>query len=466
MDGEIIWYGARELRTRMAAGALSPVEVTEAALARATSTGAVLHAFTHLDPEGARRAAKRAESTLQKGGRTKGALAGVPITIKDLMLTKGIPTTGGSRAFGDTLRTDRDAELVDRLRRAGAVIIGKTNLNELAYGVTGETVHFGDIKNPWDVSRMPGGSSGGSGVALAAGIGYASIGTDTRGSIRIPGSCCGVTGLKPTRGLVPTDGVLPLAWTLDHAGPMARSVEDVALLMGVITPARGAERRFAAALEQPVAGLKLGICSYFYRDLDEQVAAAVQSAIKVFEGIGLRVQEVEIPELEDNLRASAAITGAEGISVYDERLRASREGFGAPVLRRLEAAYALTGLDLARAERTRRALQDAYRRTFEEVDCLIGPTLPGLPAPVGGTHMRVAGGREEGIVDASCRLVAPQNMTGVPAMTLPCGFSREGLPIGLQIWAAAGADDLVIALGHQYQSRTSWHKKHPTIAGG
>jgi aspartyl-tRNA(Asn)/glutamyl-tRNA(Gln) amidotransferase subunit A len=391
-------------------------------------------------------------------------LLGVPITVKDLMLTRGMPTTGGSRIYGDGLPGDRDAALVQRLRKAGAVILGKTNLNELAYGVTGENVHFGDTRNPWDVGRVPGGSSSGSAAAVAAGIGHASVGTDTRGSIRIPSSCCGLTGLKPTRALVSTEGVLPLSWTLDHVGPMTRSADDAALLLGVMASARGAERRFAAALEQPVAGLKLGICQYFFRDLDEQVEAAVQAAIGVLVGAGVQVVEVEIPELNENLRASAAITGAESLSVYDERLRDGKAGFGAPVLRRLEAAYALTGLDLARAQSARRALIDGYRRTFELVDFMLGPTLQGLPAPVGSTTMRVAGGREESIVDACCRFVAPQNMTGVPAISLPCGFSREGLPIGLQIWADVDADDVVLSVAHQYQSRTEWHLRRPNIS--
>jgi aspartyl-tRNA(Asn)/glutamyl-tRNA(Gln) amidotransferase subunit A len=458
--GELHGYGLTELRRKIEAREISPVEVTEAALARAERVGRELHAFVALDPRGALGAARAAERALAHG-KTGGPLLGVPVHVKDLMLTKGVATTAGSRAPGLGLPDDRDAAVVRRLRRAGAVILGKTNLNEFAYGVTGENSHFGDVPTPWDRQRMSGGSSSGAAAALAAGIGYGSVGTDTRGSIRIPAANCGVTGIKPTRGLVPDEGVFPLSWTLDHTGPFARSAEDVAVLLGVMASGRGGPLRYAAALDRPVAGLRIGVAPFYFRDLDEEVEGAVRAAVAELVGAGLEVVEVDLPELEPCLPASAAIAASEALVIHDERLKAGGEGYGAQVRQRLEAAYAYSGLDLARAERVRRDLIEAYHRAFRDVDCMVGPCLPGLPAPIGSATMRVAGGREEPIVNASCRLMAPQNMTGVPAASVPCGFSASGLPVGLQLWAAEGADDLVLAVAHAYQQRTEWHRRRP-----
>lgn len=441
------------------------MELTEEALARAEGVGRRLRAFISLDPDGALEAARRAEAAVSAGGRL-GPLHGVPVTVKDLIRTKGLPTTGGSRALGEGLPGDRDALLVRRLRRAGAVVLGKTNLNEFAYGVTGENAHFGDVLNPWDPSRMSGGSSSGSGVAVAVGIGAASVGTDTRGSIRIPASCCGVTGVKPTSGRVPTEGVFPLSWTLDHAGPLARSVQDAALLLDVMAARRSRSGSFADAAAAPVAGLRLGLCPFFFRDLDPEVEAAVRGAVDVLADAGADVREVAVPELEGSLRASGVIAAAEALAVHDERLRERREDYGPAMLARLESGYGLSALDLARAGRVRVALAAAYRRVFREVDAMVGPTLPGLPAPVGSPAMRVGGGREEGIVDASCRLTAPQNMTAAPAVSVPCGFSRAGLPMGLQVWSAAGADAVALTVAGAYQRATDWHRRRPALALG
>ncbi len=385
----------------------------------------------------------------------------MPVSVKDLVRTQGMPTTAGSRALGDEMLGDRDAPLVRRLRRAGAVVFGKTNLNEFAYGVTGENGWYGQILNPWDRGRMPGGSSGGSAAAVAAGIGVASVGTDTRGSIRIPASCCGITGLKPTRGLVPLEDVFPLSATLDHAGPMTRSVADAAVLLDVLAGDPEGAARHAAAVEEPVEGLRVGLCPFYFSDVDGEVEAAVRAAIDVLADAGLEVVEVDVPELEGSLEASAVITAAEALVVHDERVRAREGDYGPAMLSRLVKGYDLSALDLARAFRVRDALVAAYRRVFRDVDVMVGPTLPGLPAPVGSATMRVGGGREEGVVNASCRLMAPQNMTGTPALSVPCGFSAGGLPIGLQIWAAPEDDDVVLTVGGAWQRLTEWHRPRP-----
>jgi aspartyl-tRNA(Asn)/glutamyl-tRNA(Gln) amidotransferase subunit A len=462
MQGDVTWMGAGELREKIVSREVSPVQVTEEALARAETIGRKLNAFIRVDEEGALRSARSAERALERGGAL-GPLHGVPITIKDLMLTRGMPMTAGSRAFGEGLHVTRDGEreakVVTRLRRAGAIVIGKTNLNEFAFGVTGENAHFGDVPTPWNHAHMAGGSSSGSAAALAAGIGYGSVGTDTRGSIRIPAANCGISGLKPTHGLVPTDQVYPLAPSLDHTGPMARSVADLARMLDVMVGSRAG--RYGAALERSAGGKRLGVPIGYFGDLDPEVEAHVRAAIGVLAKAGMSVVEVQVPDLEVVLRASAVIANCEAIAIHDDQLKRSREGYSGAVLGRLDKAYSFTAIDLVRAEQTRSVLAREYRRLFRSVDCMIAPTLPGLPAEIGSTNMRVAGGRDVWVVDASCRFMAPQNMTGTPALSIPCGFSRGGLPIGLQIWGAVGSDADVLAVGHAFQQQTTWHRRHP-----
>src|SRR5712692_302162 len=264
---DLAFASATEVARAIAARDVSPVEVVEATLKRIQRLNPTLNAFIAVR-EQARADAQEAERKLPRGDL--GPLHGVPISIKDLILTRDLPTTAGSKIFGQGLTSRHDAPVVRRLRRAGAIIIGKNNLHELALGVTNLNEHFGPARNPWNTACVPGGSSGGSAAAVAAGLGCASIGSDTRGSIRIPAACCGVTGLKPTYGLVSTEDVIPLAWSLDHVGPITRSVEDGALLLGAIV-GRTAARHYVTALERPVRELRFGICEYFLRDLDREV---------------------------------------------------------------------------------------------------------------------------------------------------------------------------------------------------
>lgn len=447
-----------DLTTLLARGAVSPVDVTEAVLRRAErlnpTVGALLSIFDRAVDEA--RALERARA---RRGRF-GPLYGVPISVKDLVLTRDGPTTAGSRTFGQGVESARDAPAVRRLRRAGAIVVGKTNLHEIAMGVTNENEHFGPARNPWNLERVAGGSSGGSAVAVALGLGAASVGTDTRGSIRIPAACCGITGLKPTRGLVSTDLVIPLSWTLDHVGPMARSVEDVALLLGVMAGSRRRLERYRGALHAPVTGLTLGICDYYFHDLDPTVDRAVREAVATLERIGLDTRPVAIPELAAVHHASTTITLAEALTYHDERLRSHPEGFGPSIRTRLDAGRALTALDLVGAEHVRRAAEDAFARVFREVDCLVAPTLPALPPPI-GARAAVIADREVPTVDAFTRLNSPQNMAGVPAISVPCGLSPDGLPIGLQLIGPFGRDERALAVAAAYQRETGWHLRRP-----
>lgn len=462
---DAIWLGPGELRARIVAGDLSSEEVTELALSRAESLGRDLRAFITVDRDGALAAARRADAALSRDAEP-GLLHGVPVTVKDLIRTRRLPTTAGSRALDPNPAHESDAKVVDRLRAAGAVLVGKTSLNEFAYGVTGANHHFGQVENPWVRDRSPGGSSSGSAAAVAAGIGAASVGTDTRGSIRIPASCCGITGLKPTRGLVPTDGVFPLSWTLDHVGPLTRSVEDAVRMLTAMADGPGAGRGASLTLERPVEGLRMGVSGYFFDDLAPEVESSVREALDVLSDLGLEPVEIELPELEPALRASGVIAAAEALVVHDDRIRERPEDYGPDVLERLERGRDLSALDLARAYRARTRLREAYRKAFGEVDCMVGPSLPGLPVQAGASTMRVAEGRDEWVVKASCRLTSPQNMTGAPAVSVPCGFSESGLPVGLQVWARPGADRIAMAVAHRYQQVTDWHRRRPPVPSG
>lgn len=455
--------GIGEVRNRISAGDVSALEVTEDALRAAATLGERLHAFISVDPEGARKAARDLDRARARGA-VPGPLHGVPLGIKDLIATRGLPTTGGSRALGGHPwegGARDEATLVRRLRRAGAVILGKTNLNEFAYGVTGENAHFRNSLNPWGLDRMSGGSSGGSAVVVAARILPGAVGTDTRGSIRIPAACCGITGFKPTRGGIPLRGVFPLSPTLDHPGPLARSVEEASLLYFVMAGSRDPLVDCARASARPIQGLRVGVPSFCRIGLSSQVEAALDGALEVLGGMGLDPVELQVPELEGSLAASAVIAGAEALAIHDERMNDRPWGFDPAVLSRLREGYSLSGLDLVRAQAHREALRRAYHRAFREVDLMVGPTLPVLPPGIGSRTVRVAAGRQESVVDAFCRFMAPQNMTGAPALSIPCGFSDSGLPIGLQLWARPGADVLPLSVGLAFQKRTEWHRKSP-----
>jgi aspartyl-tRNA(Asn)/glutamyl-tRNA(Gln) amidotransferase subunit A len=325
--------------------------------------------------------------------------------------------------------------------------------------------HFGPSRNPWDTDRIAGGSSGGSAAAVAAGMGCGSVGTDTRGSIRIPAACCGVTGLKPTRGLLPTGGVVPLSWTLDHVGPIARSVEDAAaLLTAMVVPPRRAAR-YLRAVDAPPPRLRLGVCDYYFHDVDPEIDEAVRGALTLLARVaggadGVRV--VRIPSIAESQAASAVITGAEALAYHEGRLRENAGGFGPLVQARLTGGMRLTALDLVRAERVRAAVADDFARAFRDVDMIVAPVVAALPHRVGEGVVRIAG-REAPTLDAFTRLNSPQNMAGVPALALPCGMSRTGLPIGLQLIAARGRDDVVLALGAAFQRETDWHRRRPSL---
>lgn len=427
----------------------SPVEVVDEVLARIARENPRLNAFLAVFDGPARKAAQRAEKLVMQRGGDPPPLLGIPVSVKDIILTVEGPTTAGSRIFGDGLPGDHDATVVRRLRRAGAIIIGKTNLHEVALGVTSANEHFGPVRNPADPTRVAGGSSGGSAAAVAADLGPLSVGSDTRGSIRIPAACCGVTGFKPTLGLVPVDGVVPLSPTLDHVGPIARTAAECALMLEVMAGSRYAGRLLASA-RRPVRGMKVGVSEFHLRDLDAEVQKPIEVAIRALKRLGCHVRDVRAPELNDAHLASIVISASEAVAYHDHFLRTTPEAYGPLVRQRLQDAYRWTALDLLRAQAVRHAVMGAFARLFTEVDCLVGAVLPAIPPRVEETVVSV-NGREVGVVDAFTRLNAPQNMAGVPALSVPCGKTKSGLPVGLQVIAARGCDDIALRLGVAYQ---------------
>lgn len=431
---------------------LSPVEVAEETLARIERLNPRFNAYIAVFGDQAMAAAHRAERLVMQGTRSLPPLLGVPISVKDIVLTTEAPTTAGSRIFGAGLVAERDAPVVRRLRRAGAIIIGKTNLHEVALGVTSANEHFGPVRNPHDPERVAGGSSGGSAVAVATGMGPLSVGSDTRGSIRIPAACCGVTGLKPTRGLVSTDGVVPLSPSLDHVGPIAQTAAECALMLEVMAGTRYAGR-FVRAARQSVKGMKVGVSEFHLRDLDSTVRKPVDAAIRHLGKLGCRLSDVRMPVLDDAHVASIVISASEAVAYHDQFLKSKPESYGPLVRQRLEAAYKWTALDLLRAQATLRAVTAAFAQLFENVDCLVGAVLPVSPPRIGETTV-VINGQEVGVVDAFTRLNAPQNMAGVPALSLPCG-KANGLPVGLQLFGASGHDEAVLRLGSAFQRLTA-----------
>lgn len=459
---DLMQLGLRAAARAVSRRQVSPVELVEAALARVGATNPKLNALLSLSVDSALASARRVERAVMTK-RAVGPLAGVPISVKDLILTRDAVTTLGSRIVPDGLPAAADAPVVARLRRAGAAIIGKANLHEVALGVTTVNEHFGPARNPWDPARIAGGSSGGSAVAVAVGMGLGSVGTDTRGSIRIPAACCGVVGFKPTYGAVSSDGVFPLAASLDHVGPITRSVEDAAVMFGVMAGGRARLAEVLRAVDRTPRRPRIGVSEFFLRDVDREVARAIEAALKEFERLGARLVAVDIPELEPALEASRVIVLAEAISYHDAMIRKNPKGYGPNVLSRLKGGYRVSGLELVQAEAVRLELISAYNSVFGEVDALVGGVLPVEAPRLSSTTVKL-GRTRVSLAEGFCRYNAPQNLTGVPALALPCGMTRSGLPIGLQLIGGWGRDAMVLGLGAAYQRVTAWHTAWPVPA--
>lgn len=431
---------------------VSSLELTTAALARLERLEPNLKAFITVTAELARQQAGQADAELA-AGKDRGPLHGIPIAVKDVFNTRGIRTTGGSPIYGDSVPGE-DAFVVSRLKAAGAVLLGKQNMHELAYGITSANPHFGAVRNPWNTGRSPGGSSGGSGAAVAAGIAYAALGTDTGGSVRIPASFCGTVGLKPTYGRVSKRGVMPLSWSLDHVGPLTRSVHDAALVLNVIA---GHDRGDAASSNHPVVdfvpeddcslrGVRIGFPgNFFFERLEEDVELSVRGAIARAASLGAEMKPVRVPDMDAINAVARIVLLCEASALFEPQL-GNRTQFGSDVLALLDQGRLLPATDYIHAQRLRKQMQLEFASIWSTVDCLMAPTTPITAPKVDATVVKLAG-REENVRLATTRLVRGFNLLGLPALSIPCGVSVEGLPVGLQIIGPAFEEALILRVG-------------------
>ena len=461
-DAELGYLGIAELGPRLATRALSPVELCRALLRRCERLEPTLNAFITLDPERILAEARTAEAELG-AGRPRGPLHGVPIGVKDLCWTRGERTTGGSKVLGGFV-PDEDASVVTRLRAAGAIVFGKTNTPEFAYGPL-NAYHYGPSRNPWDPSRFTGGSSMGSAGALAGGLVPGAIGSDTGGSIRGPAHWSGVTGLMPTYGRVPLRGVVALATTLDHVGPMTRSAIDAALLLKVLagydaldpTSCDVAVPDYASETVRPVRGLRIGVPrGYLWELLAPPIGSAVEAALAELRRLGLSVEDVALPEWEAAAEAGPVLIRSEAATEYRRVLAERPEDLIPEVRERLEAGVRTSAVEYLEARRAGDRFAHALRRLFAHVDVL---ALPGRPQTA--PKMDESGRLLEPLSPRN--YTGPLNYPGVPALTIPCGFDPETLPIGLQLAGRHWAEGTLLAVAHAYQQVTDWHRRRPLL---
>lgn len=449
-----------ELAPRLAAKEISPVEVTDVMLARIERYDPALNSYITVTADSARHAARAAEAAIMAGHHL-GPLQGIPVALKDLYATRGVATTYGSRLFADWV-PDFDAAAVERLKRAGAVILGKTNLHELAYGTTSANAHYGVVGNPWRPDHHPGGSSGGSAAAVAAGLAYAATGSDTGASIRQPAACCGIVGIKPTFGRASKFGALPLSWSQDHVGPLTRSVADAALLLQVLA---GYDPRdptsvdrpvpdFSADLDKGVQGLRIGVVrGFFFDDCDPEIVGAVDAAIQVLEDQGARIDEIVLTDMDAAYAAGVITIAVEGAAYHAADLRERPELFSDELRAGFELGSFYQATDYVQAQRLRRHLIDQVRRDMAGLAAIVMPTAPVPATPIEGAP--------PGHAMLRPRNTMPFNALGLPAISVPCGFTAAGLPIGLQIAGHAFDEAAVLRIAHAYEQATDWRRRPP-----
>ena len=443
---------------------ISPSELTHQCLARIEKLNPKLNAFITVLADSALEQARRAEQEIFRG-KYRGPLHGIPIGLKDILDTAGTRTTAASALFKDRIPAE-DAEVVRRLHCGGAVILGKQNLHEFAYGGSSLISYFGEVHNPWDTTRIAGGSSGGSAASVACGMGFAAIGTDTAGSIRLPASYCGVVGLKPTYGRVSARGVIPLSWSFDHVGPITNSVCDAGLVLQVLASYDEADPMsadvpiadYTCELERPLPHLRVGIPrAFFFEDLDVEVAGAIEKAIKVFRELGAEIHDgirLEVP-------TDRTLSSAESYAYHKDSVARSPELYQPATLARVKSGEKVTEADVLRAKRDLAVSREAVGKMFDEVDILLTPTVPIPPPFIADLKTNPDKLRPAELM--MLRNTRPFNVWGIPAISLPCGFTKDGMPIGLQL-AAAPWNMSLLHVAYAYEQATEWHKRVPPVS--
>jgi aspartyl-tRNA(Asn)/glutamyl-tRNA(Gln) amidotransferase subunit A len=461
-----------DLARMVAAKEVSPLEVVHAYLDRIEKLDGQLKSYITVCRDEALAAARSAEAAVMSG-QALGRLHGVPIALKDLYATRGIRTTGGSKILADWI-PEEDATVVTRLKEAGAIVLGKLNMHEFAYGPEGLNGRYGHARNPWDPKchRIAGGSSSGSGVAVAAGLCAGALGSDTGGSIRIPAALCGITGLKPTYGRVSRAGVLPLAWSLDHVGPMTRSAADSALMLSSMA---GYDPRdptssvlpvpdYWAALTGQVKGLRIGLLrAFFLESADGPIREAVEQAVKALEGLGARIEEVALSAAEHAAGASFAVLGAEALAYHEAWMKSRPDDYAPDVRDRLRVAAFISATQYLKGQQARALMRQEVDAALAKVDVLIAPATPIVAAEVAQREM-VVGGEKRDIRATLTRLTRTFNLTGHPACAVPCGFTTDGLPIGMQIAGRPFDEATVLRVADAYQRATDWHARRPPLS--
>ncbi|MBW0294644.1 glutamyl-tRNA amidotransferase [Rhodococcus sp. MH15] len=464
---ELVTKSVTELAPLIESKQVSPVEVTTALLDHAKALNPEINAYISFR-EQALADARRAEDEISRGDY-RGVFHGVPLALKDNLYVGGEVTTMASKIHKDFVPAE-DASVVRRLRKAGAVLTGKLNMHEYAWGIDNNSPHFGSVQNPWNPAKVPGGSSGGSGAGVAAHMTYATLGTDTAGSIRIPSAACGIVGLKPTHGRVPKDGCFPLAWTLDHIGPMTKTVDDAAAMLQVIAGFDGADPTavdtpvgdYTSNLTGDVSGLVIGVEEdYFFRNVDTEIERLVRGQIDELVSRGARVETVKIPTLRHSEWAELATSLSEASAIHHNDLLNRPDDFGPDIRFLFELGELFSSVDYLQAQQVRRQLKNDFRAALSKVDVLIAPTLPVMAPDIGSSEADLNGTKVD-LIDSFIRFTGPSNLTGLPAMTVPVGFNGD-LPVGLQIIGRSFDERTVLNVGKAIEAGGPMRDRTPPV---
>lgn len=465
---EWAYWTIEEAARRLRRGEISPVELMEMSLARIEQGNPRLNAFLAVTAETAKRQARAAEREL-RSGHARGPLLGIPVTLKDNFYTRGIRTTAGSKILADFVPKE-DSEAAKRLAEAGTILLGKTNMHEFAYGITSENPHYGPVHNPWAPERVSGGSSGGSAAAVATGMCFASVGTDTGGSIRVPASLSGVVGIKPTFGLVSVAGTVPLAPSFDHAGPLARTVTDACIVLEAIAgnfPKGTARPDYRRLRKNRPRKIRIGWPKdYYFERIDSDVRRLVERAAQTLAKVlNARVAEVAMPRLAEAVEGSTNLIVTEASYYHESRgyFPARAMDYGDDVRGHLEYGANRRAVDYMRGIEQRREAIAEFDAAFERADVLVAPSTP-IPAPrIGEKQVRAAEGHETTVRAELLRLTRPANITGLPAISIPCGFTPAGLPVGLQLIGPRWSEAKLLSLAWAYEDATDWRARHPGL---